>query len=265
MSKAKICSYCNVEKPLEEYYIRRASKDGLDTKCKKCVKVISKEKYEKNKLGLIPKAYKHPQELKMCPSCQTEKYASNFYACISSKDGLRSYCKLCMYNKQKTNRKKTNRNKVSQKRVKLTEEQKQERKRESDRQYRETHRAYLRERARERYQLKKEEIKQYQSNYKWHKINPEASRASVQKRRAMRNDVVTEDVSRQDIIDRDYSLCYICGNKFASFQIAVDHIEPLSKGGSHTYDNLTVTCHSCNSSKGNKTLLEYLLYVSASS
>jgi hypothetical protein len=32
----------------------------------------------------------------------------------------------------------------------------------------------------------------------------------------------------------------------------LDHIIPLSKGGSHTYDNVTLSCRKCNLSKNNK-------------
>jgi len=38
----------------------------------------------------------------------------------------------------------------------------------------------------------------------------------------------------------------------------IDHIEPLSKGGKHELDNLTISCSYCNQSKGNKQLLYWL-------
>jgi 5-methylcytosine-specific restriction endonuclease McrA len=33
---------------------------------------------------------------------------------------------------------------------------------------------------------------------------------------------------------------------------------PLSKGGNHDEENLTIACRSCNSKKGNKTYEEYI-------
>lgn len=46
----------------------------------------------------------------------------------------------------------------------------------------------------------------------------------------------------------DYK-CQICGT---SERITIDHIIPLTKGGTNHIDNLHPLCHSCNSSKGNK-------------
>lgn len=46
----------------------------------------------------------------------------------------------------------------------------------------------------------------------------------------------------------DYK-CQICGTRE---RITIDHIIPLTKGGTNHIDNLQPLCHSCNSSKGNK-------------
>ncbi|WP_203620386.1 HNH endonuclease [Streptomyces sp. SID8499] len=39
----------------------------------------------------------------------------------------------------------------------------------------------------------------------------------------------------------------------------VDHVIPLSRGGQHAEGNLVPACKSCNSSKGDKLLIEWLL------
>lgn len=39
--------------------------------------------------------------------------------------------------------------------------------------------------------------------------------------------------------------------------LSVDHIMPLSRGGSNGLENLTTACRSCNSRKSNKTLEEW--------
>lgn len=51
--------------------------------------------------------------------------------------------------------------------------------------------------------------------------------------------------------------CIICGNK----DITIDHIIPVSKGGTNDIDNLQPLCKSCNSSKGNKTMEDFLNYL----
>lgn len=47
-------------------------------------------------------------------------------------------------------------------------------------------------------------------------------------------------------------LCVGCGKVLNIDTVTVDHIKPLSKGGTHHIDNLQPMCHSCNSSKGNR-------------
>lgn len=39
----------------------------------------------------------------------------------------------------------------------------------------------------------------------------------------------------------------------------IDHVVPISKGGTHTLDNVVSACRSCNAKKSNKSLLAFLL------
>ena len=54
-------------------------------------------------------------------------------------------------------------------------------------------------------------------------------------------------------------ICSYCSCT-CSTNFHIDHIDPLSKGGTHTLDNLTISCPSCNSSKSNKPLLLWLAF-----
>jgi len=47
--------------------------------------------------------------------------------------------------------------------------------------------------------------------------------------------------------------CVLCG---ASKWLAIDHIEPLSRGGANTIENVQPVCMSCNSKKGNRAGIE---------
>jgi hypothetical protein len=60
---------------------------------------------------------------------------------------------------------------------------------------------------------------------------------------------------RAKVFDRDGSQCTYCGDVDGPFHI--DHIHPISKGGSNSIENLTVSCWSCNLSKGCKTMSEW--------
>ena len=46
--------------------------------------------------------------------------------------------------------------------------------------------------------------------------------------------------------------CYLCGRWTPRAQRQVDHVMPLSKGGKHEAENLTVLCARCNLSKSAK-------------
>ncbi len=50
--------------------------------------------------------------------------------------------------------------------------------------------------------------------------------------------------------------CTYCGKPIPG-QVHVDHIFPLSRGGSHTIGNICAACRPCNFSKGSKTLAEW--------
>lgn len=51
------------------------------------------------------------------------------------------------------------------------------------------------------------------------------------------------------LINKCGGICEICG-KINS--CSIDHIIPISKGGSDGIENLRVVCNSCNSKKGNR-------------
>lgn len=53
----------------------------------------------------------------------------------------------------------------------------------------------------------------------------------------------------QRIVNRDGNACKICGT---TNKLTVDHIIPLSKGGSNDDDNFQILCFSCNRKKGAK-------------
>lgn len=63
---------------------------------------------------------------------------------------------------------------------------------------------------------------------------------------------------RNEIIERDHSICQICKKKCLRNEIEVDHIQPISKGGKTMRSNLQVLCLSCNRKKSNKWLEDLL-------
>jgi 5-methylcytosine-specific restriction endonuclease McrA len=57
--------------------------------------------------------------------------------------------------------------------------------------------------------------------------------------------------SRHNIYLRDGNRCQYCGHRFSSSELSLDHVIPLSRGGSSSWENVVCACLSCNVKKGN--------------
>lgn len=75
-----------------------------------------------------------------------------------------------------------------------------------------------------------------------------------------------EPISRTVVYRKHKYICTSCNVKCVhpnkdnynqSNAATLDHIIPKSKGGSHTYDNVTLLCRSCNTMKSDKILTDY--------
>lgn len=62
----------------------------------------------------------------------------------------------------------------------------------------------------------------------------------------------------QEIISSCPVSCTWCSRQLNSKTICFDHVVPITKGGQHVPENLTPSCKSCNSSKGNKLLNKWI-------
>jgi len=56
---------------------------------------------------------------------------------------------------------------------------------------------------------------------------------------------------RFEVFKRDGFRCVYCGKNPPDVVLEVDHIEPVSKGGSNDINNLTTACFACNRGKTN--------------
>lgn len=82
--------------------------------------------------------------------------------------------------------------------------------------------------------------------------------SAVQKRRVKKLNAPVVDLTLVEWQQRlaDYGdVCAYCG---AGDTLEMDHVWPISKGGSHTLGNVLPACIPCNRSKSARTLVEWL-------
>jgi 5-methylcytosine-specific restriction endonuclease McrA len=60
-------------------------------------------------------------------------------------------------------------------------------------------------------------------------------------------------LSRRNILARDEHRCQYCGRTFSPPELSVDHVVPLSRGGSTHWANVVCACRRCNRMKGGLT------------
>ncbi|MFJ4637603.1 HNH endonuclease [Streptomyces hygroscopicus] len=103
-----------------------------------------------------------------------------------------------------------------------------------------------------------------EANGHWRKRYPEAAALSDARRRALIEAALkAERFAPRDVYERDKWTCGLCRRPVDPglawphpMSASVDHILPLSQGGSHTLANVQCAHLSCNSSKGDRTIEE---------
>lgn len=92
---------------------------------------------------------------------------------------------------------------------------------------------------------------------KQHAINPNQNKRYVQNRRAKINSVLIDEIDLTSIWRRDAGLCFLCSLPADKNNWWLEHVLPISRGGTHSYDNVAVSHPECNNTKKSKTLEEY--------
>jgi len=65
--------------------------------------------------------------------------------------------------------------------------------------------------------------------------------------------------NRYKVFERDGYKCHYCGKQLTRYSATLDHIQPISKGGDNSYDNLITACLHCNSSRTNKEVMDAII------
>lgn len=107
-----------------------------------------------------------------------------------------------------------------------------------NRKYRADHREWARERHRD-----------------WYRRNPAKAKEFASRRRTAEGKHTADDLRLLYALQE--GRCAYCGITLHG-EYHVDHVQPISRGGSNWPDNLAIACRDCNHSKSNKTVAEWL-------
>lgn len=91
---------------------------------------------------------------------------------------------------------------------------------------------------------------------------PEILKAANSYQRAKRKIEINKETSSTTSeihtwIKEAVKICSYCNN-YCLTNYQIDHIDPISKGGTHTIDNFTIACPACNASKNATSLLIWM-------
>ena len=144
-----------------------------------------------------------------------------------------------------------------------------ERRKKIKRKYYEAHSESIREYSREYYKANAEQcrdasLRWYRANLEWAKknhrewcsVNLEKTRVYKHRRRAAEGSFTKEEVDT--LLESQWYECAYCGADLLERSYHLDHIVPVSKGGTSYIENIAAACPSCNLSKGAKDLDEWL-------
>ena len=93
----KICTVCQEDKPLDQFYKQKGGKHGVTAMCKSCI-----SEYRKNKVNSYVSDPSKPVPVKTCKTCLEEKPITDFHKSSSGTFGRHTYCKECRSQNNKT-------------------------------------------------------------------------------------------------------------------------------------------------------------------
>lgn len=246
----KACCQCGDSKPATAEFFHRdkGRKDGLCARCKECACGNTRQWYESNKERRAEynnvnreRLNGYARQWNAANSKARNEYQRKWRA--ANRDAYNEY--------QRRHNKKRDRKEYYATYSKLRQE---------DPAYRERRAEYMR--AYEARRKGKRDHKTYRLAHKeqraaiaktWRAANRERVRMYSRRRRALKAQAegthTAADIQAQ--YKRQKGCCYWCGVKVGD-SYHVDHIVPLSRGGTDWPENLVVACQPCNQSKFNK-------------
>jgi len=191
--------------------------------------------------------------VKTCTKCKAEKPKTEFHKSKVYKDGLCYRCKSCVAATSKEWYENNKEYALEKCRIRYSENPSRHQKLTSA--WKIDNASRVSEKSREYYRANTEKC--LANNKAWRNANPDVCATHRRKRRssimkAEGNHCIADVIK---ILESQRGLCATCGSKLfksGKKKYHVDHIMPLSKGGSNWPSNLQCLCRDCNLRKGAK-------------
>lgn len=250
----KTCKSCGIAKPLnsQNWVICKNCRDGYRGYCRVCANEKHKAIRKRNSVVRFFQDESNPNELKACSKCKNSYPKTKEFFQFSKRDGFYSQCNVCRkdYVPNELARRKRLLRTDEDYRKKLHKRQKAFHHKNRDKQLQKQRQYASRP---EIADLNRKRARQWQIN------NPVRLRANIERRRAWKANAegffTDEDINR--IMQEQNYKCLYCAYD-VSKKYTIDHLIPLSRGGTNWPVNIGIACRPCNTKKGAKTKEEYL-------
>lgn len=243
----KVCHQCHLEKPTYEFHKHSRNKDGLRNNCKQC-------RADNGECNYVKPA---PPGFQYCRKCNVLHPASlEYFYWDKTKNKFYSYCKPCHYLMTRSWQKRNyefwmgrNRNWMIAHPDKMKASNKKWCENNPER--------YAVIKAKGIADLRQREI----DNPDWAKAN--SKKAKARRRARILNspgshtsaDILLQRKAQTDKKGRLH--CWWCGKIIKDEDYHLDHVIPLSRGGSNGADNIVLSCPKCNLAKSAKNPQEF--------
>jgi len=246
----KICTKCKIEKDIDMFHNYKYGVHGKKPHCKECAIAYSRKYKEEHKSEI---KLKKPQQDKKYREKNKEKIS--FMAKIYRENNKEKISKKHKEwrDKNKESRKIYRDTYVSENKEKVYEYQKKYRLEISKNKTKEYNRRY-RDKNKEKLRLKQIKYRKTESGKICHK-NYNNKRRYIKKctsdGRIPMTSIYPLNRDLQELLELQDNKCNICGCDITDKK-HLDHHVPLSKGGTHSIDNVVFLCPTCNLTKNNK-------------
>lgn len=235
MSNTKRCIKCRQSKTLESFGKSKGGRYGRASQCKQCRSIYFAEYRKANSAKIAQKNADWYVKTKPARQEASKKYRNQ-----NKEQVLASKISWAKNNPDKV--KAITARYLEKNKVKVAQRRQEYLDRNSKR---------IAERAKHYREMNKELVLARQQS--WRQRNPEAFKQYNNLRRARKLANKTHKITKKEIAKLLARPCVYCGAKSEH----IDHILPLSRGGSHSIGNLVGACAQCNLSKSDKTVMEW--------